>query len=170
MSVLFLPDGSPDWPRLVPVLIVSACIGALSTAYTAQYAFDLEPCILCLYQRIPYALAGVIALAAIMMPRGVLRYVLVVLCVPVFLVSAGIAFYHVGVEQHWWTSAAGCGGSIPDVMSAADLQLGLLDTPQKSCDQLDWTLFGLSMATYNVVASLALAVATMVGSRRMGGR
>lgn len=29
---------------------------ALSMAFTAQYIFGLEPCILCLYQRIPYAL------------------------------------------------------------------------------------------------------------------
>lgn len=170
MNVLFLPDGAPDWPRLVPALIIFACAGALSTAYTAEYAFDLEPCILCLYQRIPYALAGVFALAAIMMPRGGLRQMLVVVCVPVFLVSTGLAFYHVGVEQHWWMSATGCGGAIPDAMSVADLSSGLLDKPQKSCDRLDWTLFGLSMATYNAVASFILTVATIAGLRRMGSR
>ena len=53
-----------DWPRLVPFAILAASIGALIIAYTAELAFGIEPCILCLYQRIPYALAGALAVAA----------------------------------------------------------------------------------------------------------
>ena len=41
-----------DWSRLVPFAILAASIGALATAYTAELAIGIEPCILCLYQRI----------------------------------------------------------------------------------------------------------------------
>ena len=59
-----------DWPRLVPFAILTASIGALIIAYTAELAFGIEPCILCLYQRIPYALAGALAVAALLAPSG----------------------------------------------------------------------------------------------------
>lgn len=167
---LFHADGRPDWARVTPFGVAAACVGALGTAYTAQYGFGLEPCILCLYQRIPYALAGVLALAAIMMPRGIGRTALLMLCVPVFLVGAGIAFYHVGVEQHWWASAAGCGGSVSAFTTTADLQASLLAKPEKACDDVDWTLFGLSMTVYNVAASLVLAAATAYGVKRIRSR
>jgi len=166
-SFIFHQDGQPDWARLVPFCIAGACIAALGAAYTAQYGFDLEPCILCLYQRIPYAVAGVLALAAILMPRGTGRVILAGACAPIFLIGAGLAFYHVGVEQHWWVSVAGCGGSIASFSSASDLQAGLLAPPVKPCDAVDWTLFGLSMAVYNTAASLVLAVATAYGVSRM---
>lgn len=166
----FHSDGRADWARLTPFGVAIACIGALGTAYTAQYGFGLEPCILCLYQRIPYALAGILALAAILMPRGAGRLALTFLCVPIFLVGAGIAFYHVGVEQHWWVSAAGCGGALTDFPTTADLQAGLMEKPPKACDEVDWTLFGLSMTVYNTAASLGLALATAYGIKRMRPR
>jgi len=48
-----------DIPRLIPFAVFAAAVFALGNAYTAQYAFDLEPCILCLYQRVPYVVTGV---------------------------------------------------------------------------------------------------------------
>lgn len=167
---LFHSDGRPDWARVTPFGVAAACVGALGTAYTAQYVFGLEPCILCLYQRIPYAIAGVLALAAILMPRGTGRIVLLAICVPVFLTGAGIAFYHVGVEQHWWVSAAGCGGEVSGLSTVADLQASLMAEPVKACDEVDWTLFGLSMTVYNVAASLILTAATAYGVKRMRSR
>lgn len=166
-NFLFHTDGQPDWARVTPFGVAFACVGALGVAYTAQYGFGLEPCILCLYQRIPYAVAGVLALAAILMPRGTGRWVLLAICVPVFLTGAGIAFYHTGVEQHWWASAAGCGGTLASFSSAEDLQASLLAPPVKACDDVDWTLFGLSMTVYNTALFLSLAVATAYGIKRM---
>jgi disulfide bond formation protein DsbB len=167
VSLLIHPDGRPDWPRLVPFSIVFFSVGALSIAYTAQYGFDIQPCVLCLYQRIPYALVSVLALAAIMMPRGKWRNLLSGLCVPVFVIGAGLAFYHSGVEQHWWASAAGCGGSLPGETSIVDFQAALMQTPQKPCDAIDWTLFGLSMTVYNVAASCLLALGSFLGWQKM---
>ncbi len=167
---LFHSDGQPDWARVTPFGVAVACIGALGAAYTAQYGYGLEPCILCLYQRIPYALAGVLALAAILMPRGAGRLALTFLCVPIFLAGGGLAFYHVGVEQHWWESVAGCGGQLVEFPTTAELQAGLLQKPEKPCDDMDWTLFGLSMTVYNTVMSIALAFATGYGIKRMRPR
>ena len=88
----------------------------------------------------------------------------------VFVIGSGIAFYHVGVEQHWWASAASCGagggaagGEMPQTVDQLR-QLLAQSKPAKACDEVDWTLFGLSMATYNVAFSLALALGSFWGA------
>jgi len=75
-----------------------------------------------------------------------------------FAVGAGIAFYHVGVEQQWWLSAAPCGGGLDTSASNSDFLAALQQKPEKSCGDIDWTLFGISMATYNFVLSTVMAV------------
>ena len=151
-----------DLAFLAPFGILAVSVAALANAYTAEYAFGLEPCTLCLYQRVPYAIAGVLGLAALFFPR--VRYGAVAVAGVVFLVGAVLAFYHVGVEQHWWVSAAACGaaggGEGPATVDELR-QLLMQAKPVKACDEVDWTLFGLSMATYSVALSLALATASL---------
>ena len=49
------------------------------------------------------------------------------------------------------------------------LRAQLAARPPKPCDQVDWTLFGISFAGYNLMASLALAVFSLAGARRLMG-
>jgi len=169
-GLIFHADGQPDWHRAVPLGVMAASVVALGSAYVAEYGFGLKPCVLCLYQRVPYGLAGVLALAALSFPRGATRANLVAGCAFLFLIGGGIAFYHVGVEQHWWASAAGCGGTLPLDMSASDLRAALMEPPDPACDAPSWTFLGLSMATWNVPVSLALAGLAWHGFTRMRGR
>ena len=156
-----------DLTFLAPFGIFAVSVAALANAYTAEYAFGLEPCILCLYQRIPYAIAGGLGAAALFMPS--FRLPAVAVAGVVFLAGAVLAFYHVGVEQHWWSSAAACGGSGGDGPETVDelRQLLMQANPVKACDEVDWTLFGLSMATYNVPFSLALAFGSFWGAAQI---
>jgi disulfide bond formation protein DsbB len=148
--------------KMVLGVLLLASIGALATAFTAQFAFDLEPCILCKYQRIPYF--AVILFAGLAMHikmadhAGTAKVIGVV-----FLLGAALAFYHNGVEQHWWDAATSCGSSGGALTTFNDFQHQLLAKMPKRCDQIDWTLFGLSMTVYNVVASLALAAFSFYG-------
>ena len=161
-----------DIPRLIPFAVFATSVFALGNAYTAQYAFDLEPCILCLYQRVPYVVTGVLGMGAFLLPahQTAWKARAVVLSSVVFLIGAGIAFYHVGVEQHWWASVAACGapsgGGEPQTVDELR-QLLMQAKPVKACHEVDWTLFGLSMATYNVAFSLALALASCWGARQI---
>ena len=151
--------------RAIPVAIVLACLGALAFAYIGQYGFGLEPCILCLYERIPYALAaGVAVLAAILPLSTSLRALLVAICGIIFFAGAIPAFYHVGVEQHWWAAITGCGGQPAMDFTVEDLQASLQGLALKPCDQVDWRLFGISLAGYNGLLSLALAIGSFIGA------
>lgn len=152
--------------RLYPILLAATGAGALSAAYIAQYGFGLEPCVLCLYQRIPYAVLAILGFAGLRWPGAVLPAFQ--LAVGVFAASAVLAFYHVGVEQHWWTSATGCtGGTLGATIDTADLLQSLDSKPPKPCDAVDWTVLGVSMAGWNVVFSILGAGACLAALRRL---
>lgn len=143
-------------PRLYPALLILVGTSSLAFAYTAQFGFDLEPCILCLYQRVPFAAAIVLGVIGLIRPQWLVA--VFALAVAAFAINSGIAVYHVGVEQHWWVSAAGCGASETlGQVSTTDLLASLNTKPPKPCDAVDWTFLGLSMATWNIVFSGGLA-------------
>lgn len=154
----------------LPWTLLAAAAAALGTAYTAQLGFGYEPCVLCLYQRIPYAVIAVLGVSAIFMTQPDRQRLITALSALTFAVSAGIALYHVGVEQHWWTSAAPCGASGAAVSSTEDFLAALQEKPENSCGDIDWTLFGVSMATYNTVISALLAVLSIWAWRQLGNR
>ena len=150
--------------RQIPLAVLAASLGALGTAFTAEVAFGLEPCRLCLYQRVPYAVTAILAIGMFWLPRRYLAWA-VVLTAVVFLAGAGIAFHHVGVEQQWWASAASCGATTELPATTEELLASL--TPEPPCDKPAWTLFGVSMAGYNLAASYVLAFACLAGAVKL---
>lgn len=153
-------------PRtLFPALALLASIGALASAYAAQYIFGLEPCILCLYQRIPFAIA--ILLSAVGLARPGWATPVMGLLGLVFAFEGGLAFYHVGVEQHWWVAITGCTGDAKLAASPAELLQSIKSAPRKPCDEVNWTFLGNSMATWNVLFSIALAGASFFAWRQL---
>ncbi|NQV82816.1 MAG: disulfide bond formation protein B [Rhodospirillales bacterium] len=148
---------------MLPIAVGLICWGAAAVGVIAQYAFDVEPCILCTYQRIAYGIAGAIALASLFSKY---RALFLGGCTAVLVIGAAIAFYHVGVEHHWWASVTSCGGAPTTGMSLNDVLSQLNVKQPKACDEVDWTLFGVSMATYNVGVFLALAALMLFETRR----
>jgi len=144
-------------PKLPGLFIFLVCVGALATAYFVEYVIGVEPCILCLYQRIPYAAAGVFALFAIVgKPGGFTQQAALLGCMVAFLAGTSIAFYHFGVEEQWWE--ASCAGAQSLDMSFEDLKASILSEPLKPCDSKDWVMLGISITVYNTIASLLLAL------------
>jgi len=149
--------------RDIATIILVMSLGALSAALVAQFGFGLLPCPLCLYQRVPYVAAAAIALVMLLVrPGSKLGAALVGLCALAFFAGASIALFHVGVEQHWWQGLASCTSQgIAGAQSVEDLA-ALLSKPVKiaSCDSVQWSMFGVSMAGYNLLASVALSAFT----------
>ncbi len=159
-------------PRLVFALLLGASAAILAVAFASQYIAGLEPCVLCLYQRVPYG--AVIALSGLGLglsglappPKGVIVS-LAGLCAVAFLVNAGIAIFHVGVEQHWWQGSEACGAVGTMARTIEELRAQILAAPVVRCDAVPWSLFAISMAGYNVLASLGLFVASAIAARGM---
>ena len=137
------------------VLIASAAV--LGGALLSQYRGGLAPCELCLLQRWPWAAAITVSIVAVMVgSRPALPWVAAVLAA-VFAASAILAFYHVGVEQHWFAGPSACtasGSTHPRTVE--EMRALILKAAPVQCDQVAWSLFGVSMAGWNLVASLAM--------------
>jgi disulfide bond formation protein DsbB len=138
------------------VLAVSLLV--LGGALISQYWGGLSPCELCLLQRWPWRLAILLSALAWLAGDGISLAPLALVMVLVFFASAGLGFYHVGVEQHWFAGPTACtataGGTATTI---EELRKQLLSAPVVMCDQVQWSLFGVSLAGWNFVASLMMA-------------
>jgi disulfide bond formation protein DsbB len=83
----------------------------------------------------------------------------------VMLWNAGLSAYHAGVEWKFWPGPTDCSGPINSIGSTANLLKSLQDIRIVRCDEAAWRLFGISLAGYDVLVSLALAAAAAFGFR-----
>lgn len=157
------PTAPPS--RLLPLLVLLGSGGALLGALFFQYGMDLAPCALCHDQRYAHVGALVAALLALL-SAGRIRVLLTALAGLALLTGAGIAGYHVGIEQGWWTGPAGCSAPAFDGLSIEELRGALEAAPVVRCDEVPWSLFGISMAGYNFLLSLALGLLVLGGAIR----
>ncbi len=161
--------GSPL--RLYLLAFVVSAV-SLAAAHAFENFGNMTPCILCLDQREVHWSGGFLALA--LMALGALRrnprwlvYGLLLLAL-VYLYSTGLAFYHVGVEWQWWPGPAACAaGNIETINSGLSLDIGEVNIGP-SCADVPWSLFGISMAGWNGLISLGLAVMMLAGFARFG--
>jgi disulfide bond formation protein DsbB len=154
-------------PPMVSLALALIAALLLATALALQYLAGLAPCPLCVWQRYPHL--AVVALGLIgwrWQARPMLGLIALVL-----LGGAGIAAYHVGVEQGWIALPAGCTAG-QGASSVEELRQMLAEAPP-ACDQVSFTLLGLSLAGWNLIGSLVMAgvaAAAAIGSRRRSAR
>ena len=150
------------------VLVVAGGAATILGAYFFQYVLGLRPCPLCLEQRIAYyvsiPLAIVVAVAAGRdAPRGVVAAGLGVIALTM-LFNSGFALFHAGVEWKWWPGPRECSGPLTDLSAGGDLLSSLTNLKIVRCDEAAWRFLGLSLAGYNVLISLTLAVIAAWGA------
>lgn len=155
-----------DYTRALVILIVSgATIGAALAFQLAGYA----PCELCLMQRWPYyagmPLAAVVTFsAASAAPRRPLAAGFWLLAT-VFAGSMAFGAYHAGVEWGLWPGPSSCtGGSAANPSSMEEFRQQLNTARVVRCDAVAIRILGLSLAGWNAVISLALAVLALGGA------
>jgi disulfide bond formation protein DsbB len=139
---------------------------ALTAALGSQYLGGLAPCKLCIWQRIPHGVVIVIGLGALLWFRGPReRLALTWLAFLVLAAGTGIAMYHTGVEQGWIAGPSSCTGlgSLNSATTIDELRAQLLAAPVVRCDEIPWSLFGVSIAGFNALASLTLTAFCAVG-------
>ena len=138
------------------ILIIS--ILALISAYFIEYFLGYQPCNLCLLERIPYALSIIIILTNFKFKFNDKSILLVLIII--FVVSALLSIYHLGIEQGLIEESFVC--STKDNLNLNKEQL--LQELQKmniSCKNVAFTIFGLSLTTYNILLSVIIS-ATLI--------
>jgi disulfide bond formation protein DsbB len=155
-----------DRLRAEPAAAAALAIFALSAAtivgaWYFEFVLKLPPCPLCLEERLPYhvviPLSLLMAIAALARaPRTLLAVGFTAIIVAV-LCGAVLGAYHTGVEWHWWAGPTDCSGPITDLTAKGPILGQLTSIHVVRCDEAAWRLFGISLAGYNVLISLALA-------------
>lgn len=140
-----------------------ASAAMLAIAHAFEKFGGLSPCTLCLRQREVYWWAlGVsgAGLAISLAPPGArLKPLVLAALALIFLWGAGIAAYHAGAEWKWWPgpqACSGAGGAGASMQSLQALMHGAKFAAPR-CDEAAWRMLGLSMAGWNVLASLVFA-------------
>ena len=133
----------------------------LLAAFGFQYIGELAPCKLCLWQRYPHGLAIVLAVLFARVKHRLLLWLGGVAS----LSTAAIAAYHSGIEQKWWQGPDTCTSGSIDGLSTEQLMAQIMAAPIIRCDEIAWSFLSLSMASWNLIASLLLAALWFYASR-----
>src|SRR5690606_12255015 len=144
------------------VLLAAAGSAALLLGAFGFQLAGYAPCHLCLLQRYPHAVA--IAIGALALFVG--GRLLPLLGALAALTTAGIGLYHTGVERHWWEGPQTCTSGGIGGLSVDDLMARIDAAPLIRCDEVAWELFGVSMASWNMLFSLVLAGIWLLAWRR----
>ena len=136
--------------------ILAFSIFSLVIAYYVQYILGHKPCNLCLIERIPYISA--IILVSLMFIIKKFEKVIAGTVMLFFIFGAVISFYHVGIEQGFFSESLVCDlGNANESLSKEDLLKQLENKTVVSCKDVTFRLLGLSLATINTVISILLS-------------
>ncbi|WP_424986191.1 disulfide bond formation protein B [Microbulbifer sp. S227A] len=148
--------------RRLCILAASAgSFALLAGAFAFQYVGGLAPCDMCLWQRWPHAAAILIGLVALVVPNRLL----LMLGALAALTTAAIGGYHTGVERGWWEGPTTCTSGPTAGLTPQQLLDQIMAAPMVRCDEVAWDMLGLSMASWNMVASLFLMVIWLAALR-----
>jgi disulfide bond formation protein DsbB len=167
MLVLQLVSYQRSWfPRVVNILGFVICTLMLSFAYYLQYHEGLMPCPLCIVQRLIVATLGLVFLTAALhnpSQQGYRRYGAVIFLVAVL--GAGVAGYHVWLQMS--ESAGFCLLPINHLLATFSLPkiISLVLENPAGCGAIQWTLLGLSIPVWTLLAFIGLGVVGAIRSR-----
>ena len=127
---------------------------SLISAYIIEYALGHEPCRLCVYQRFPYIVSILLVLSILLIKKNVKIHLLLLSLVS--LLGAVLAFYHFGIEQGFFSESIVCESqNLQEGLTKQDI-LEQLKQNTISCKDVNFTLFGLSLASINIIVSFIL--------------
>lgn len=149
--------------RMLMLIAAAGSFALLLGAWGFQYIGGLAPCHLCLLQRYPHAVAAALGVLVLV---GVTWRPVALLGALAAMTTAGIGVYHVGVEQKLWQGPTSCTGFDISQMSPDQLMNAINAAPLVRCDEIAWSMFGISMAGYNVILSVILALIWIAAWRK----
>ena len=140
-------------------LILFFSIFALISAYFIQYILGHQPCNLCLIERVPYISAVIIVLLCFILKK--FEKISLIFLSLIFFLATMVSFYHFGIEQGFIKESLVCDLDAGEKILNSEELLKKLKEKTISCKDVTFKIFGLSLATINIVISLILSIITM---------
>ncbi len=138
-----------------------ACAGLLGYAYYAQFVLHLDPCPLCIFQRVGVFATGVVfLLAAAQGPKGWGRRVYAALIAIASAATIGVATRQLYIQSLPPDAVPTCGASLHFMLKVLPLKDVLVKVLSGSgeCAKIDWRFLGLAMPAWVLIAAVALGV------------
>ena len=140
--------------NLLIKFIFFVSIIALVSAFFIEYVLGHQPCNLCVLERIPYLLAIIIVFLNY-------KFILfekffILLLTIIFLVSAALSIYHLGIEQGFIQGSLVCDLKSGSNLLSKEEILKQLQEKSVSCKDVTFKMFGLSLTSYNILISLLI--------------
>ena len=134
------------------VIFLISIISLLGAVFI-ENVLEQNPCRLCLYQRIPYLISIFVCFFGFNYYKNFLWMYLILI---LFIISTILSGYHVGIENSIFEEFSGCTSKNINITNKLDL-LNNLKKTMPSCKNVDFKLFGLSLATINLIISLIIS-------------
>ena len=138
------------------VFIFFIVLLTLISAFIIEYVLGHKPCNLCLYERVPYIISIFLILEILFIKKRVKTSLLLLSLVFVF--SAGLGFYHFGIEQGFFIESFACESKNTSEITTKDELLKQLKINPISCKDVSFKIMGLSLASINTIFSFFLSV------------
>lgn len=151
--------------RIWFLILFLTCVGLLGAAYYFQFFQNLAPCPLCISQRIGIFLAGLCFLAAFLHNPGLTgtrRYA--ILGAILAICGGSVSARHVWITHLPPDKVPECGPGLEYVLQNFPLTetIKMMLSGTGDCAKVDWTLFGMSMPAWTLVAFIGLAVVSLL--------
>ena len=127
---------------------------AIFFALYVEYILQYQPCKLCLYQRVPYIIAIFISFVGYNYFKNDTILILIFI---IFLISALISGYHFGIENNIFEEFSGCTAKSLEITDKLEL-LKSLNNNISNCKDVNYKLFGISLAGINLLLSLLIVL------------
>ncbi|MGD9866034.1 MAG: disulfide bond formation protein B [Pseudodonghicola sp.] len=147
--------------KLLILIAAGGSAALLLGALGFQYLGGLPPCDLCIEQRWPHLAAVLIGALALALPGRLLP----LLGGAAALTTSGLGVYHTGVERGWWEGPSTCTSGSVSGLTPDQLMQQILSAPLIRCDEVAWDFLGLSMASWNAIFALGLALIWLAAAR-----
>ena len=136
------------------IIIFVFSLFSLLIALYIEFYLGYSPCKLCIYQRIPYLIAIFVTFLGINYYKNLIwLYFLLI----TFFLSFLLSGYHFGIEQEIFKEFSGCTGNSINIIDKNEL-LKLLNSEVNTCKNVDFKIFGLSLATINFLLSFIIFI------------
>lgn len=147
--------------RMISLGVFIACVALLATAYVFEYMFYMDPCPLCIMQRIAVLLVGIAGLLGFLLARNqIARMASGIFMVLSALLGVGVAGRHVWIQSLPADQVPTCGPSLEymvDTLPWAEV-LTVMLRGNGNCADSHWAFLGLSMPQWVLVWFVGFAV------------
>ena len=129
-------------------IVTFLSVAALGSAFIAEFIFNLAPCEMCLKQREPYyiIILGFIFIAILRWQTRIWFYLGIQL---ISIYGLFYSIWHIGIENQLLPGPAGCSSGLNNTDNISSLKEQILAKPVINCEDIAWSIFGLSAATIN---------------------